>query len=701
MVTINAGTLLYNASLSTARPIFLGDAASTIDVSAANSVTLTGTFSGTGSLTKGTSGGTLVLSTPISIPTLNDLGGILSNSSNLSANNASVAAGAALNNTSNFSASNFTIAAGGTFTTSTGVSVLGAVTNNGAFNFNSGFGINPLTVSSLAGSGTITVNANLALTNTSITQGNLIVANNATLSGSGGSYVLGAASIGSGSTWNLATNGTAIPLTVTGTLANNGAFTYGAGVGSVGAISGSGSTTVGLIGTPATLTVKGALVQSTLTVNGGAVNVGAPSGATAAMQIAGTITVNDTARLNLVSDPTTTTLGTTPRLTHTANALVLNGTGTLDVGGHNLQLNRGVLDSTDPASVTQTVYQKVVNAYNSPNPGFAPGDWNGPGITSALAKADIALPANSRAGLAIGVWDSTDSQLQTGQPAGTVLIGPTVLGDANGDLFTDNSDFAIWRNNIGNGDHWAQGDFNYDQFVDNSDFAIWRNNVGNSTNFGKAVGKGTTTVFSGSCGQTRRGIQRCRIRPGHPHRQARFGWLSASGSSAAAPSGSGSSAAAALGTVTANIDPTSGDVLVDINLQGTADLASIQFKSVTTNAMNPGAYFGFVSRGTAGWQYSNGSNAGTSKLLLEINVSGQTAFPTETVLDFGNFWNSSVNARNISLVYNTTPHGGGSGIAVSGTVTYGPEPTSLSVLGLGAAGLLGRRRRKERKVQPA
>ena len=216
------------------------------------------------------------------------------------------------------------------------------------------------------------------------------------------------------------------------------------------------------------------------------------------MQIAGTITVNDTARLNLVSDPSTTTLGTTPRLTHTANALVLNGTGTLDVGGHNLQLNRGVLDSTDPASVTQTVYQKVVNAYNSPNPGFAPGDWNGPGITSALAKADIALPANSRAGLAIGVWDSTDSQLQTGQPAGTVLIGPTVLGDANGDLFTDNSDFAIWRNNIGNGDHWAQGDFNYDQFVDNSDFAIWRNNVGNSTNFGKAVGKGTTTVFSGS-----------------------------------------------------------------------------------------------------------------------------------------------------------------------------------------------------------
>ena len=151
--------------------------------------------------------------------------------------------------------------------------------------------------------------------------------------------------------------------------------------------------------------------------------------------------------------------------------------------------------------------------------------------------------------------------------------------------------------------------------------------------------------------------------------------------------------------MTANIDPTSGDVLVDINLQGTADLASIQFKSVTTNAMNPGAYFGFVSRGTAGWQYSNGSNAGTSKLLLEINVSGQTAFPTETVLDFGNFWNSSVNARNISLVYNTTPHGGGSGIAVSGTVTYGPEPTSLSVLGLGAAGLLGRRRRKERKVQ--
>ena len=452
--------------------------------------------------------------------------------------------------------------------------------------------------------------------------------------------------------------------------------------------------------------INGAYVQS-----GGSASLGSLSGAGSFVIGGGSGTTHadvlnfNVATLTINTGGSLALLPASVRYTNTANALILSGNGTLDVGGHNVQLNRGTSAASDPNSVVHAVYAKIVNAYNSPNPGFAPGDWNGPGITSALAKADIALPANSRAGLAIGVWDSTDSQLQTGQPAGTVLIGPTVLGDANGDLFTDNSDFAIWRNNIGNGDHWAQGDFNYDQFVDNSDFAIWRNNVGNSTNFGKAVGKGTTTVFSGFHGQDRNGIQRCRIRPGHPHRQARcqwfFGWLLGFWLLRCRCIGQWLSAAAALGTVTANIDPNSGDVLVDINLQGTADLASIQFKSVTTNAMNPGAYFGFVSRGTAGWQYSNGSNAGTSKLLLEINVSGQTAFPTETVLDFGNFWNSSVNARNISLVYNTTPHGGGSGIAVSGTVTYGPEPTSLSVLGLGAAGLLGRRRRKEHKTFPS
>ena len=190
---------------------------------------------------------------------------------------------------------------------------------------------------------------------------------------------------------------------------------------------------------------KASIPLPNLTINGGALNIGNATGTTAALAVTGTITINNGGVLRLISDPSSTTLGTTLRLDHTANALVLNGTGTLDVGGHNFIINRGNLASTDPASVLQTVYRQVINAYHSPNPGFADGTWNSPGITSALVRADIALAPGNRAGLAIGVWDGTDIQLQTGQPTNTVLIAATVLGDANGDLFTDNRDFDIWR----------------------------------------------------------------------------------------------------------------------------------------------------------------------------------------------------------------------------------------------------------------
>ena len=86
-----------------------------------------------------------------------------------------------------------------------------------------------------------------------------------------------------------------------------------------------------------------------------------------------------------------------------------------------------------------------------------------------------------------GAYVYDDAKVTDGGAANTVLVALTVYGDANGDQFTDNADFALWRNNFGKGDHWSQGDFNYDQFTDNADFAIWRNNFGNMPNFGSAA----------------------------------------------------------------------------------------------------------------------------------------------------------------------------------------------------------------------
>jgi autotransporter-associated beta strand protein len=77
-VSINQAALLSTASFSTARPITLGHLSSTIDIAGAtNTLNLMGPIGGTGSLTKGSLGGTLLLSHggTVPLPNLTVLGG--------------------------------------------------------------------------------------------------------------------------------------------------------------------------------------------------------------------------------------------------------------------------------------------------------------------------------------------------------------------------------------------------------------------------------------------------------------------------------------------------------------------------------------------------------------------------------------------------------------------------------------------------
>jgi hypothetical protein len=222
---------------------------------------------------------------------------------------------------------------------------------------------------------------------------------------------------------------------------------------------------------------------SSLTVNVGFLNIGtAAVGATSALNVSGAVNLNGAAFLRLVSTPQTSagTSGSTPRLISTFGSLNIATTvednpiygpntpvptATLDIGGHNVLLPRGSPAFTDPNSVLQKTYQSIVWGFNSGGStsyvlsGMA-GNWQGAGIISSLAQADVALPTASRFGLAVGVWDSTDANLATGpgstlvpsggQPANTVLIATTVLGDANGDGIADITDLAILQNNAGN-----------------------------------------------------------------------------------------------------------------------------------------------------------------------------------------------------------------------------------------------------------
>jgi autotransporter-associated beta strand protein len=435
--------------------------------------------------------------------------------------------------------------------------------------------------------------------------------------------------------------------------------------GSIGAVSSGASLTKGpqagtLIlapSTPQTLSLQN------LSVTGGALYVTPGAGGASAANVAGALTVSNGASLVLSTG--------TQRMTHSVGSLVVGATSTVDVGSQLLQLGRGAQPATNAASVVRTTYQHIISAYNSPNPLTVPGDWTGAGITSALARADAALPAGSRAGLAVGVWDSTDAQLATGQPASTVRVAVTTVGDANGDGFTDNADFAIWRNNYGTRNtYWSHGDYNYDGFVDNADFALWRNNYGNRLKIGTATAAPSLAA-------------------------AAAGPVTLTGSAAqaaAAPALTPFPTAVPTGKVAASIDPNTGHVLVDINLQGQADLQGVQFASTTDNAFVPANYQGMQAHGfSPAWLNSGPSQ--TATLIGEINQNGQTSFPTEVVYDFGNFWNLATDARDLQFTYNTVVNGVTSSNV--GAVSYiaVPEPSVLALAALAATGVLGRRRR--------
>jgi hypothetical protein len=435
-----------------------------------------------------------------------------------------------------------------------------------------------------------------------------------------------------------------------GSVANNGTYLQTGGAATVaGMFSGSGVTTIG-----------GGTLSTTLSA--GSLNVNS-------------ITVTNNGRVALFAG--------TSRVASAVNTLALAGNGTLDVGSNNVQLDRGTLPANAAGSVVRNTYQSIIAAYNSPNPLLVVGDWNGSGVTSALAKADVALPLGQRKGLAVGIWDSTDPQIATKQPAGTVVVATTVLGDANGDGFTDNADYAIWRNNYGTRNtYWSHGDYNYDGFIDNADYAIWRNNYGNRAKLGAVSTAGSVGGSTPSAAA------------------ALAGPVTLTGKAAAASSGGTASPALSpfptsvpAGQVAINIDPNTGDVLVDINLQGQSDLQGVQFASLTNNAFLPANYQGMQAHGfSPAWVNSGPSQ--TATLIGEINQNGQTSFPSEVVLDFGRFWSTATNARDIQFTYNTVA----SDMTNSnvGTVTYiaVPEPSALGLAALAAAGLLGKRRRR-------
>jgi hypothetical protein len=236
-----------------------------------------------------------------------------------------------------------------------------------------------------------------------------------------------------------------------------------------------------------------------------------------------------------------------------------------------------------------------------------------------------------------------------------------VYGDATGDGVNDTADFTVWRNNFFKGNRWSQGDFNYDGVIDTADFTIWRNNF-----------------FKHASGPTAGG--------------AAAAATAAATAAAVTLTGSASAAAPAAGTVELDVDPTTGDAVLN---SGGLSISTVQITS-NGNQLVP-----------ANWKSITGTYGGSSRgwfeagrqnnILAEARFSGFDQLAAGSTLDYGNVFTPN-GIRDLVFTY-SIDNGTGVGTQVTGNVVYAsaatPEPAALSLVGVAAAGLLGRRRRRK------
>jgi hypothetical protein len=160
-----------------------------------------------------------------------------------------------------------------------------------------------------------------------------------------------------------------------------------------------------------------------------------------------------------------------------ASALSIAGTpaaptSTLDVGNSAIVLD---YEATDPNPAAD-VRSRIIAGRGGTGLGKP---WNGLGITSSQAQADVATSPNSTSvGYAVNgempLGALTTFRGQSVDPT-SVLIRYTRTADANLDGVVDNNDVTIVGANYAPGvskPAWALGDFDYNGFVDNDDVTL-------------------------------------------------------------------------------------------------------------------------------------------------------------------------------------------------------------------------------------
>jgi len=201
--------------------------------------------------------------------------------------------------------------------------------------------------------------------------------------------------------------------------------------------------------------------------NGGTIAAATFIGTGSINATGGVLTVGKVRQANLTTQGTgvvrfvsagTTSVSVFNSVTHTA--------GQIDLGDEAMVIN---YTGTSPAGALRADLLA----------GYANGDWNGQGIISTPAAADV-----SRS-LAIGYAEATD----LGSPATflgqtidstSLLLRSTLYGDANLTRTVDLDDFTALASNFGLIGRWSKGDFDYNGLVDLNDFTLLASQFGKS-----------------------------------------------------------------------------------------------------------------------------------------------------------------------------------------------------------------------------